>query len=111
MCSVTGWPRKCLVVGGIAHLGILCKLAGGDVVYGVHDLDVVLLRLLHQRINLLRSWLIEKGSTDLSCGLSIHRSADRFISGQKTTYLDTLEDFLEGESHTAGDDQRVHFVE
>ena len=47
------------------HGGILVKLVGSDEVNGEDDLDVVLLCLLDEGADLLRSSLVEEGVTDL----------------------------------------------
>ena len=76
-------------IGSAANLGISAKLAGGNVVDGQDDFDVVLLCLFDDIANGLAAGLVEEGVTD----------------------LDVLKGLLEGESHAAGDDQAVDFGE
>lgn len=76
-------------VGSVANLGVLGELVGGDVVGGEDQLDVVLLGLLDETGDNLGSVLVK----------------------QRVSNLDVLEGLLEGESHTASDDEGVDLVE
>lgn len=77
-----------LGIGGVANLGVLGELVGGDVVGGEDQLDVVLLGLLDETSNNLGSVLIE----------------------ERVSNLDVLQSLLEGESHTSTDDEGVDLV-
>lgn len=47
-------------ISGATDLGILVKLVGGDVVNGEDNFDVVLLCLLDETCNILRSIFVEQ---------------------------------------------------
>jgi len=72
-------------ISGIAGIGILGELVGSDVVHGQNDLDIVLLRLLDEVADNLGTCLVKK----------------------RVSNADTLQSLLEGERHTAADDQLV----
>lgn len=77
-----------VLVGGVASVGVLVELVGGDVVNGEDELDALGLGLLNEVANGLGASLVEEGVTD----------------------GDALEGLLEGESHTTADDQGVDLV-
>lgn len=77
-----------VLVGGVASVGVLVELVGGDVVDGEDELDTLLLGLLDKVADSLGTGLIEEGVSD----------------------GDVLEGFLEGESHTTADDEGVDLV-
>lgn len=78
-----------LGVGSVANLGVLGELVGGHVVSGEDQLDVVLLGLLDETLDNLGSLLIE----------------------ERVSNLDVVNGLLEGESHTATDDEGVDLIE
>ena len=78
-----------LLVGGLASVGILVELVGGDEVNGKDNLDVVLLGLLNKVLDSLAASLVEERVTDLH----------------------VLEGLLEGEGHTTANDEAVDLAE
>lgn len=81
--------RDTFGVGGAANLSISAEFAGGHVVDGQDNFDVVLLGLFDDITDRLAAGFIKEGVTD----------------------FDVLKGLLEGESHTTGDDQAVDFGE
>ena len=77
-----------VLVGGVAGVGVLVELVGGDVVDGEDELDALGLGLLNEAADGLGTGLIEEGVSD----------------------GDTLEGLLEGEGHATADDQGVDLV-
>jgi hypothetical protein len=86
----------------VTHGGILGKLVGSNVVDWENELDIVLFGLFNKSGDLLGSRSIKEGVANLdTCefpGLDLRTVR---------TYLDILERLLEGERHTAADDERV----
>lgn len=78
-----------LSVGGVASLGVLVELVGGDVVDGQDDLDVLGLGLLDQLSNSLGASLVKEGAAN----------------------GDVLEGLLEGKGHATADDEGVDLVQ
>lgn len=80
--------RNTIGIGGLASVGILVELIGGDVVDGENNLDVVLLGLFDQITDSLGAGLIEEG-------------------GANGHFVESL---LEGESHATADDEGVDLL-
>lgn len=78
-----------LLVGGLASVGVLVELVGGDEVNGEDDLDVVLLGLLDKVLDGLAASLVEERVTDLH----------------------VLKSLLEGKGHTTANDEAVDLAE
>jgi hypothetical protein len=77
-----------ILVGGVASVGVLVKLVGGDVVDREDELDALLLGLLNEVTDGLGAGLVEEGVSD----------------------GDVLESLLEGEGHATADDEGVDLV-
>lgn len=81
--------RDTLLVSGLASVGVLVELVGGDEVNGEDNLDVVLLGLLNKVLDGLAASLVEERVADLH----------------------VLKSLLEGEGHTTTDDEAVDLAE
>ena len=91
---------------GETYRGILVELVGGDVVDGEDELDVVLLGLVNERLNVLRTSLVKERVADLQQSRS--SAQDREVGYDRSyTHSDALEHLGEGEGHTTADDQDV----
>lgn len=77
-----------VLVSGVASVGILVELVGGDVVDGEDELDALLLGLLNEVTDGLGAGLVEEGVSD----------------------GDVLKGLLEGEGHATADDEGVDLV-
>lgn len=80
--------RDTVLVGGVASVGVLVELVGGDVINGEDELDALGLGLLNEAADSLGTGLVEERVTD----------------------GDVLEGLLEGEGHATADNEGVDLV-